>query len=204
MAAGHQEDRSEAGIGFQRFLDWLNGGVSSDGEKYLELRRRLVRYFDRKNCVAPDDLADETLNRVARRLREEGGLLDAAPAQYCYIVARYVFLEYLRDSERRAVSLEALPEIGAPASSVRLQREDASQLHWLERCLENLSSADRDLIFEYYRGEERVKIDNRQSLAARLGLTMNALSIRAWRIRQRLENCVRNRGRSDMFSRPAP
>ncbi len=203
MAAGHKEDRSEAGIGFQRFLDWLNGGVSSDGEKYLELRRRLVCYFDRKNCVAPDDLADETLSRVARRLREEGGILDAAPAQYCYIVARYVFLEYLRDAERRAVSLEALPEIGAPASP-SASTEDASTLNWLERCLENLPSADRDLIFEYYRGEERVKIDNRHSLAARLGLTMNALSIRACRIRQRLENCVRNRARSDMFSRPAP
>ena len=58
MAAGHQEDRSEADIGFQRFLDWLNGDVSSGGEKYLELRRRLVGYFDRKNCGAADDLAD--------------------------------------------------------------------------------------------------------------------------------------------------
>jgi len=48
MAAGYHEDRSEGGIRFQRFLDWLNGGVSSGGERYLELRSRLVRYFDRK------------------------------------------------------------------------------------------------------------------------------------------------------------
>jgi len=203
MAAGYQEDRSEAGIGFQRFLDWLNGGVSSDGEKYLELRRRLVRYFDRKNCVAPDDLADETLNRVARRLREEGGVLDAAPAQYCYIVARYVFLENLRGLERRAVSLEGLPEIAAPESPTA-SAEDASHLRWLQPCLEKLPPGDRDLIFEYYRGEQRAKIENRRKLAARLGLTMNALSIRACRIRQRIEVCVRSRGRNDIFSRPAP
>ena len=56
MATGHQDDRSEAGIGFQRFLDWLNGAVSSDGEKHLDLRRRLMRSLARKNCVAPDDL----------------------------------------------------------------------------------------------------------------------------------------------------
>jgi len=193
MAAGHQKDRSEEGSGFQRFLDWLNGGGSSGGEKYLELRSRLVRYFDRKNCVGPDDLADETLHRVARRLREEGEILDVAPAQYCYIVAKYVFLEYLRDSERRAVSLEALPEIGAPAFSSD-STEDSPRLHWLERCLEELPAAERDLIFEYYRGEQRAKIENRQELAARLGVTTNALSIRACRIRQRLENCVRSRG----------
>src|SRR5262249_50033765 len=118
------------------------------------------------------------------------------PAQYCYIVARYVFLEYLRDSERRAVSLEALPEIAEPEPPTA-SAEDASHLPWLQRCLEKLPPADRDLIFEYYRGEQRIKIENRQQLAARLGLTMNALSIRACRIRHRIENCVRNRGRSD-------
>jgi RNA polymerase sigma factor (sigma-70 family) len=200
MAAGSQ-DRSESAIGFQRFLDWLDGGVSSDGAKYLEIRTRLVRYFDRKNCVAPDDMADETLARVARRLREEGGNIDAAPAQYCYIVARYVFLEYLRDVGRRAVSLEALPEIGSLVSPTS-EGEEAPQLDRLEHCLDRLPAADRQLIFEYYRGGQRAKIDNRQRLATRLGITTNALSIRACRIRQRLENCVRNRGRDDTFPGP--
>ena len=198
MAAAYQ-DRSGAAIGFQRFLEWLDGGVSSDGAKYLDLRTRLVRYFDRKNCLAPDDLADETMNRVARRLGEEGGVIDTAPAQYCYIVARYVFLEYLRDLERRAVSLDAVPEISSPASPVSAG-EEASRLGHLEHCLQRLPAGDRELIFEYYRGEQRAKIDNRQRLAARLGVTVNALSIRACRIRQRLENCMRDRGRDDTFS----
>ena len=202
MAAAYQ-DRSGAAIGFQRFLEWLDGGVSSDGAKYLELRTRLVRYFDRKNCIAPDDLADETLARVARRLREQGGVIDAAPAQYCYIVARYVFLEYLRDLERRSISLDSLPEIGSPASP-GTAGEEVPQLGHLEQCLERLPAADRELIFEYYRGEQRAKIDNRQRLAARLGVSTNALSIRACRIRQRLENCVRNRGSDDTFPDPAP
>jgi len=51
-------------------LAWLNEGVNSEGVKYLEMRRRLVSYFDRKNCAVPDELADETLNREARRLEE--------------------------------------------------------------------------------------------------------------------------------------
>jgi hypothetical protein len=52
---------------FRQFLSWLDGGVDSNGERYLEIRRRHVRYFDRRNCPSPDDLADETLNRVARQ-----------------------------------------------------------------------------------------------------------------------------------------
>ena len=81
---------------FDALLNWLDEGTDSSGEVYLEMRRRLVAYFDRKNCAAPEELADETLNRVARRLEEEGNITSDTPAHYCYIVARFVFLEYLR------------------------------------------------------------------------------------------------------------
>src|ERR1700716_3386276 len=57
---------------FEGLLNWLDEGANSEGEKYLEMRRRLIAYFDRKNCSPPDELTDETLNRVARRLEEEG------------------------------------------------------------------------------------------------------------------------------------
>jgi hypothetical protein len=56
---------------FDQLLNWLDGGRNSDGQKYLEMRERLVAYFDRKNSFDPDDLADQTLNRVGRRLEEE-------------------------------------------------------------------------------------------------------------------------------------
>jgi hypothetical protein len=50
---------------------------------------------------------------------------------------------------------------------------------------------NRELILDYYRGEQRAKIERRSELATRLGLTMNALGIRACRIRSKLETCVR-------------
>jgi hypothetical protein len=59
---------------WSRLLAWLDQGLDSSGERYLEMRRRLVQYFDRRNCVHPDDLADETLNRIARRLEEGGSM----------------------------------------------------------------------------------------------------------------------------------
>lgn len=85
---------------FSRFLEFLDNGTPTSGSSYLEIRRRLVDYFDRKNCAAPDDL-DDTLNRVARRLGEEGNIVTGAPARYCYTVARFVFLESLRSPTAR-------------------------------------------------------------------------------------------------------
>ncbi|MGH9761806.1 MAG: hypothetical protein ACREAC_13340, partial [Blastocatellia bacterium] len=81
---------------FHRLLEWFDEGADSGGRRYLDIRARLVRYFDRKNCLIPDELADETLNRVARRLEEEGSIETDAPAHYCYIIARFVFMEHLR------------------------------------------------------------------------------------------------------------
>jgi len=180
----------------EHVLTWLDEGVDSGGGKYLEMRRRLVSYFDRKRCLSPDELADETLNRVARRLEEEGSITDA-PARYCYIVAKFVFLEYLRRPEHNQASLSGdkgahypAPELNPPLDLKDGIEARERLLDCLDHCLGQLEVGDRTLILEYYRGEHRVKIERRRELAARLGLTANALSIRACRIRDKLEACV--------------
>ena len=173
---------------FRRFLDWLDEGVDSGGRRYLEMRGRLTAYFDRRNGVRPDELADETLNRVARRLEEEGAIPET-PARYCYIVARFVFLESVRAARDERKNWSERPE------ETTLEEESLRRrlLEGIEDCLELLASADRELILEYYRGERRAKIEHRRELAERLDLTANALSIRACRIRAKLERCVRSR-----------
>ena len=162
------------------------------------MRLRLTAYFDRRNCLAPDELADETLNRVSRRLEEQGCITDATPAHYCYIVAKFVLLEHLRKPDRGDASLDALAQQGQPAyrgtASVRPDATGESEQHLLdclEDCLNKLEAEDRQLILDYYQGEQREKIERRRALAARLGLTMNALSIRACRIRNKVEACMR-------------
>lgn len=193
MAAGSQKQWSLSESAFRGLLSWLDGGLDSNGEKYLETRRRLVQYFDRKNCRAPDELADETLNRVARRLADQGSITDRPPAHYCYIVARFVFLEYHRRPARLDVSLEGLASSrgfaqAASPKDIAVERRS----HCLEKCLQSLAPDQRQLILEYYHGDQRAKIENRRNLARRLGLTVNALAIRACRIRDNLENCVRS------------
>ena len=180
---------------FQRLLDWLDAGAISDGRNYLEMRERLVVYFDRKNCLAPDEMADETLNRVARRLDEEGKIESETPAKYCYITARFVFMESLRAKNKNDVPLDdvlrQLPDSLAASESEKEEKETKEKmLACLERCTGKLEAANRDIIFSYYFGEERAKIENRRALAEKLGITTNALTIRACRIRDKLEICV--------------
>jgi DNA-directed RNA polymerase specialized sigma24 family protein len=182
---------------FRQFLHWLDGGVESSGERYLEMRRRLVLYFDRKNCPAPDELADETLSRVASKLQEQGTITDLSPAHYCYVTAKFVFLEHLRRPERKQTSFEQLANSSGarldpsmPESQVFLEGKE-KLMDSLERCLNQLAPGDRELILEYYRGDGRTKIESRRSLAERLGLSANALSIRVCRIRNKVEACVR-------------
>ena len=175
-------------------LDWLDNGTNSGGQSYLNLRQRLVGYFDRKNCRAPEDLADETLNRVARRLEEEGVIVSETAARYCYIVARFVFHEYLRRSNDE-VPLDALAnEVADNNTNISASDDEAQHreqlLRCLDQCTEKLEPAHRELIIRYYHGEQRVKIENRNSLARQLGVTINALTIRACRIRNKLEACV--------------
>lgn len=190
-----QEERPLTQFAFNRLLEWLDAGADSGGDAYLEMRRRLVAYFDRRNRPSAEELADETLNRVARTL-EAGEVKITPPARYCYVVARFVLLEdfrrervhvHLEESRRvTPVALYALPRPGPDEGrAVQEQRLDC-----LDRCLQELRPDQRELVLEYYRDTGRQKIDRRRELAKRLGITMNALSIRACRIRETLLACV--------------
>jgi DNA-directed RNA polymerase specialized sigma24 family protein len=175
---------------FHGLLSWLDEGHDSRGGRYVEIRRRLVGYFARKSCDLADALADETLNRVARRLAEEGSIAGVAPAQYCYIVARFVFHEHLRESNRRHAAVADLQARAAAQSDRADAVATEARLTCLDRCLDALDRDDRALILEYYQGEARERIERRRGLASRHALTGNALMIRASRLRTRLEQCV--------------
>lgn len=184
---------------FQDFLQWLDQGVDSGGEKYLEMHRRLAAYFDRKNCLTAAELADETLARVAQKLQEKGEITELSPAHYCYVTAKFVFLEFLRHRkhgraglEEFAVSTQPGPDSAVVSPAGDGGDEQEKMLSCLDRCLHKLSAADSELILEYYQGEKHEKIQRRRELGVRLGLSANALSIRACRIRTKVEQCVKH------------
>ena len=178
---------------FHRLLAWLDEGTDTQGERYLEIRDRLAHYFARRGCLRPDDLADETLNRVARRLEETGAIEDVVPARYCYIVAKFVLLESYRQRARESdvAWSDTAVDVADPATTQDTTGSRERTLACLERCLEACTPAERQLILDYYRTPTGKASEQRKALAARLGLTANSLTIRASRIRSRLEGCVR-------------
>ena len=173
---------------FTRLLEWLDDGTDSAGETYLEMRRRLVTYFDRRNRPFADDLADETFNRIARTLETER-IAVRPPARYCYVIARFVLLEDIRRG-RRYVPVAERTAAANPAPKDPHDSAQERQLTCLDRCLDRLKPDQRALAIDYYRDAKRQRIDRRRSIASRLGITMNALAIRASRIRSALEGCV--------------
>ncbi len=197
------DTREFTSLAFRRLLEWLDDGVDSHGETYLDVRRRLVAYFDRRNRPAPEDLADETLDRVATTLEQDGAIALRPPERYCYLVARFVLLEDLRRREHTHVSLDHRADVDvgvgagtgvelveAAADAAEAREADEQRFECLRRCLEQLKPAQRELIVGYYDGAGREKIERRREMAARLGISMNALSIRACRARVALEACI--------------
>jgi DNA-directed RNA polymerase specialized sigma24 family protein len=163
-----------------RLLAWLSPDRDEAGAKYEAIRTRLIKIFTCRGCAEAEDLADETINRVVSRLADvSDGYVDD-PAYYFYGVAKKVGLEYNKRKFRPA------PPPPPPPPDEDVERE----LACLEQCMQALPAEQRRLVVEYYQGEKRVKINNRKRLARELGIAVNALRIRAHRIRGALQQCV--------------
>lgn len=160
------------------------------GEKYETIRRKLTEFFEARGTDAPTDYADETINRVARRITEGEEIKNLN--SYFYGVARLIWLEFLRSCHKESTPLELAPvPIAVNATEVEAERYQKEQrLICLESCLSKLSPANRNLIVEYYREEQGLKIETRQRQAEMLHTTINGLRLRASRIRAELAQCV--------------
>jgi DNA-directed RNA polymerase specialized sigma24 family protein len=172
---------------FDRLLTLLDEDRGRAGEAYEAARRRLIKFFEWNGSGAPEEHADETINRVARKI-EEGEQIRSLSA-YFLGVARHVLSEaYKRREAERAGHDEYARQ---DQMSFESGKADVRRV-CLERCLRELPAESRELIVEYYREEKRAKVEWRCHLAERHGLaTPNALRIRAHRIRAQLEGCVR-------------
>lgn len=158
----------------------------SGGTKYLEIRNHLTRFFEWRGCPFPEDHADETFNRIAKRVTEGEQIQN--PAGYAMGVARLLVLEIMKGRQREQVALNELTTMTTEVSS---QRDDGeARIGCLRSCLNELSIENRQLITEYYEGEKGDKIQNRKKLVEKLGIPVNTLRMRALRLRDRLQVCV--------------
>ncbi|MCI0488634.1 MAG: sigma-70 family RNA polymerase sigma factor [Blastocatellia bacterium] len=182
---------------FNGLLAHFDEDAERAAEKYELARAELIRLFRYRGCNSFDELADETINRVARKI-EEGELISRQElTAYFYGVARNVLREHQRNPESSAATIEELSPSAHPSEDPEklmemreTQRASERRFQCFEKCIGNLPPETRSLIVSYYEGEEGVKIKNRQRLAREVGITVNGLRIRLHRIREKLERCV--------------
>ncbi|MEN3329861.1 MAG: hypothetical protein V7638_4668 [Acidobacteriota bacterium] len=170
---------------FDKLLVAFDADRETAGRKYLEIRNNLTRFFEWRGCSFPEDHADETINRIAKRVFEGEDILNHSG--YAMGVARLLLLEINKGRQREQ---SALAEIGAAPDVYVPEDNDESRLTCLRSCLQTLSPDNRELILQYYQGEKGEKIENRKKLLDRLGIPINTLRMRALRLRERLQACV--------------
>lgn len=170
---------------FGGFLSRLDINREKAGEKYVTLRRNLVRFFEGRGFSEAEEAADEVCNRLARKLDAGEHIEDLN--QYAYGVARYLILELYKEQARRRQIAEKL---SIDEFSQEEENESELRLDCLNRCLGDLSAENRELILAYYQGDGREKIENRRKLAEKMGIPNNALRNRAVRLREKLKILV--------------
>jgi len=179
---------------FDALLRLLDADRDRAGEKYENLRRRLIKFFEWNFCFPAEDLVDETLDRVAEKL-DEVQVLDVVG--FAWGVAKHVRQEASKRSERtmQISDLPAGAELATPGTtperSVQEEMEDEQRARCLQLCLHRFSASDREVFLKYHNAHGGHK-EHREQLAQNLGVSIGTLRVRINRLRERLEQCLNN------------
>ena len=166
---------------FESLLAWLDPDREVAGQKYEVIRAGLIRIFVSKGFSDAEDLADETMNRVMKKLPEIRDTYVGDPARYFHGVARFIVREMVR---RKEIAVEDVPAFSSEAEVY------SDEYDCLLKCLRFLASDKRDLILDYYIYDGRDKIAQHRRMANELGITEGALRGRAHHVRGNLEKCI--------------
>lgn len=180
-----KKDRNLTKDSLTAFLDWLDPDPNVAAQKYEQVRTRLIKIFVCDGYYDAERLADETIDRVASKISELG--TEFIPKFEEKLRYMFGFAKNIRHEEDRR---RKKPPTPPPPShdSEEIERTYAC----LESCMKLLTPDNRNLVLEYYQEEKRAKIDHRKQLAEKLKISLNALRIRASRIRDWLEKCVKD------------
>lgn len=191
----HEQLSREA---FDKLLFALNHNRDDAAREYERIRGRLTNFFEYRGCASPLEYADITINCAAKKISEGRDVYSSDPLSFFIGIARNILQEYWEYIPKRAASLEEISEIQHPwedpLESMKREEETIrsdAQLDCLEQCLNGMNGENRSLIVGYYLGEKGRKIENRKRLAAELNLPAANLRLKAFRLREKLENCVK-------------
>lgn len=172
---------------FDKLLDWLSHDRDEAGVRFEQIRGGLIRFFRLKGCHDPELLADESMNRVIKRIDTLDLMTGASPSSIFYGFANKVFFEYLRSEKQRTVQLsDSFERIFLGTG----QASSDPALDCLRQCMNGLNVLDGRLIVEYYSEEKQAKFEVRRQIARQKEMAMGALHTKIHRIKGILRPCV--------------
>ncbi len=184
---------------FQLLLTTLGDSSERGAHEYLNLHKRITALFINWQSCAPEDLADETLSRLAHQLTEGKEISSDRRSAYVHGIAKNIRREHWRicetckqrirrNDENDGDSLDSLPAISLADKEEANEKE--RMLDCLDQCLEKINEEERFLLLEYYSEDKTQKIVTRDRMATRLKLTSGALRQRVWKLRTPLRDCI--------------
>ncbi len=183
---------------FDRLLQTLDADREQAGLKYEAIRQKLTNFFRWRGCSDPEDYVDVTIDRVTRRFQEGAEVHARDPYLYFHGVALNVLREHWKKVQKHSITaLDELPPSQSPAEDPVVQREEAAErqtnelrLDCLNGCVDALPRPQLEMLTQYHQEKGGTKIAQRNELARKLDIPLNALRIRVFRIRGDLESCV--------------
>jgi DNA-directed RNA polymerase specialized sigma24 family protein len=165
----------------------------------LEVRRKLVCFFAARGCSEAEDLAVDTLLRVAGKCRDVDCRGFAERTGYFYGVGRNVLHEWQRHAASDAGGRESFQAefLRLPIPDPRAWADKELAHRYLALCLAALTGRSKALILSYYQEERGAKIEHHKALAGEFGKSVNSLRIEVHRIRKAVRECLFDRLRGE-------
>jgi DNA-directed RNA polymerase specialized sigma24 family protein len=189
-----EERRWELSPGaFRGLLAFLDPEERRAAEQYERVREKLTRFFEWRGCIPGDEYADETIDRVARRIEQGIESIPENPYLYFHGVALNVIRERWRKAARDPQPLPSKDPAVDPFEArhrQEIETENERRIACLHNCLDRLSPVSRELLTTYHLGTERIQIGGRKTLADTLKIPAAALRLRVFRIRRQVHTCV--------------
>jgi hypothetical protein len=155
---------------------------------YTKLRDSLIRFFQIKGDSEPENSADVTLDRVALKVIQNIEIPDIT--KYSFGVARFVFLERIKLDQKERIAAKGFY---ANKFSVKPESDTDDFLH-LRECFNHLAEDEKQLLQEYFADMPHADLfEQRKKMQIKYNISVNTLRVKVFRLRERLENCVKNK-----------
>ena len=169
-------------------LDALGQGGAQPLQRYMRLQERLIFFFMRHRVNLPEELADQTLDRLARALLE--GRPVASPEAFALGVARMI----LREEQARSIREQRVfAEVERNRSSMQpTPDERETEMEAQQAEFEALPMEEQGMLAAYHDGQGAQRIDGRREMARGMGISMGALRKRVFDLQSGLRQNLRN------------